>query len=217
MEFSYFDPAQGSYQTVSGEASQVNVAPDAAAAAAAPGTTDAAAAKVSALVSSAPAIRPLKPAPATWSKATQSLPQRPGYWLLWGVPLALIAGQTLWQRRLQYAQVNAGALRSQKAAKQAHQALKQARQHQVDPFAAAGRILTEYIGVKLNRSVIGLTQQGVVDALLAAGVDAIVASRVQSILTQSEMGRFAPVGSLPASDDVLAQTEQVIDALDLAL
>ena len=217
VEFSYFDPAQGTYQTVSGEVSQVNVAPDAAAAAAAPGTTDAAAAKVSALVSSAPAIRPLKPAPATWSKATQSLPQRPGYWLLWGVPLALIAGQTLWQRRLQYAQVNAGALRSQKAAKQAHRALKQARQHQVDPFAAAGRILTEYIGVKLNRSVIGLTQQGVVDALLAAGVDAIVASRVQSILTQSEMGRFAPVGSLPASDDILGQTEQVIDALDLAL
>ena len=218
VEFSYFDPAQGTYQTVSGEASQVNVAPDAAAAAAAPSTSACSRPpKLSALVSNAPVIRPLKPAPATWSKATQSLPQRPGYWLLWGVPLALIAGQTLWQRRLQYAQVNAGALRSQKAAKQAHQALKQARQHPADAYAAAGRILTEYIGVKLNRSVIGLTQQGVVDALLAAGVDATVASRVQSILTQSEMGRFAPVGSLPASDDVLAQTEQVIDALDLAL
>ena len=177
----------------------------------------AAAAKASALVSNAPALQPLKPAPATWSNATQSLPQRPGYWLLWGVPLALIAGQTLWQRRLQYVQVNAGALRSQKAAKQAHQALKQARQHPADAYAAAGRILTEYIGVKLNRSVIGLTQQAIVDALLAAGVDATVASRVQSILTQSELGRYAPAGSLPASGDVLAQTEQVIDALDLAL
>ncbi len=40
VEFSYFDPAQGTYQTVSGEASQVNVAPDAAAAAAAPSTAD---------------------------------------------------------------------------------------------------------------------------------------------------------------------------------
>ena len=50
-----------------------------------------------------------------------------------------------------------------------------------------------------------------------AGVDATVASRVQSILTQSEMGRFAPVGSLSASGDVLAQTEQVVDALDLVM
>ena len=131
-----------------------------------------------------------------------------------GCAAGSIAGQTLWQRRLQYAQVNAGALRSQKAAKQAHQALKQARQHPADAYAAAGRILTEYIGVKLNRSVIGLTQQGVVDALLAAGVDATVAGRVQSILTQSEWVALPP-WLMPESDDVLAQTEQVIDALDL--
>ena len=216
VEFSYFDPAQGTYQTVSGEASQVNVAPDAAAAAAAPAPRLRRPPKLPLLSPTRRSSGP-EPAPAKWSKATRSLPQRPGYWLLWGVPLALIAGQALWQRRLQYVQVNAGALRSQKAAKQAHQALKQARQHQVDPFVAAGRILTEYIGVKLNRSVIGLTQQGVVDALFTAGVDATLASRVQSILTQSEMGRFAPVGSLPASSDVLAQTEQVIDTLDLVM
>ncbi len=214
VELSYFDPAQGVYRTVRGEATQVVVAPDPTAVA--PSRASAPASEPATLVSNAAALRPLKPAPATWGHATPALPQRPGYWLLWGVPLALLAGQALWQRRLHYRQANASALRSQKAAKQAIQALRQARQRPQDTNAAAGRILIEFIGVKLDRPMAGLTRQAIADALAARGVDATLTDRVQSILVQSEAEQYAPA-ALATNGELLAQTEQIIGLLDTAL
>ena len=94
--------------------------------------------------------------------------------------MALLAGQSVWQRRQRLRQTNAAALRSQRAAKQASRALREAEKQPEVAGEAASRILTEYIGAKLQRPVTGLTQRALADLLLVDNVSPSLAARVQA-------------------------------------
>jgi hypothetical protein len=216
-EFSYFDPSAGQYRTIGAEPVAVSVVPalrgSAAPNAAQPAPSEGAASKVASL----PVLRPLKVAAAHSRTADASLPQQPIYWGLWALPVALVAGQFVWQRRERNERVNAAALRSRRAARQARQALRSAAQEPQTVPEVAGRILAEYLGAKLGRPVTGLTQSVLAEGLLARGVDPVVAARVGAILTQSEIGRYAPAGSSVSAGDLLAGTRQVIDDLERRL
>lgn len=217
-EFSYFDPAAGQYQTISAEPITVTVAPAAggsAPASAAPSVPGSDQAQAS-MVAAAPALRPLKIEAAQALAAGASLPRQPLYWALWALPVALVAGQVAWQRRQRREQVNAAALRSQRAARQASQALAAAKKQPQTAPEAAGRILVDYLSAKLQRPVTGLTQAALAEALLARAVDPAVVAQVQAILTWSEIGRYAPAQPSTATPagDLLAATQQVIDDLE---
>jgi hypothetical protein len=211
-ELSYFDPAAGQYRTIGAEPVAVSVAPalSAPASAAQPAPGQGTASTVAAL----PAPRPLKAAAAQSLTAGASLPQQPIYWGLWALPVALVAGQFVWQRRQRHGQVNAAALRSQKAARQASHALRAAAKEPQTAPEAAVRILGTYLSAKLGRPVAGLTQSALSEGLLALDVDPAVVARVGSILTQSEIGRYAPAGTSVLASDLLAGTQQVIDDLE---
>jgi hypothetical protein len=242
VEFVYFDPASETYQVVQTDPLQVAVAPDpnSPTAAATSVTTSTAGAAGSALasVSSAAAggsaaaatalaaanpglapagMAPAMAAPSFWSTAPRALPQQAGYWLLWGLPVALLAGQFVMQRRRQYLAGNAAQLRSRRAAREARAALDMARQSPTEADAAAGRILNDYLGAKLARSVTGMTRHGLSDLLRSRGVDPLLVDRVQTCLMLSEMGRYAPGGNGAATDDLLAETGRVVIALDRVL
>lgn len=217
-EFSYFDPVAGQYQTISAEPVTVAVAPaagdsaPASAAQPASGSEPAPAARVAA----AAGLRPLKVEAALARTAGASLPRQPLYWALWALPVALVAGQVAWQRRQRSQQVNAAALRSQRAARQANQALAAARKTPSTAPEAAGRILADYLGAKLQRPVTGLTQAALAEALLARAVAPAVVAQVQAILAWSEVGRYAPAdpGHATPAGDLLAATQQVIGDLE---
>lgn len=210
-EFSYFDPAAGQYQTIGAKPVTVSVMPDSSAAQPARGQLAANA------VASLPATRPLKVAAAQSLTAGASLPQRPIFWALWALPVALVAGQFVWQRRRRHGEANAATLRSQKAARQAGQALRAAERNPALAQEAAGRILTEYLSAKLQRPVGGLTQSALAEDLLACDVDPAVVARVQAILTQSEIGRYAPAGYSVSASELLAGTQHLIDDLERQL
>ncbi len=131
--------------------------------------------------------------------------------------MALLAGQYGWQRRQRLSAVNAANLRSQRAAKQASQALREAQQQPDVASEAAIRILTEYIGAKLQRPVTGLTQRALADLLLVYNVPPSLVARVQAILTQCQVGRYAPAGYAANDSGLLADTQQAIDALEQQL
>ncbi len=244
VEFAYFDPAAEAYQVLQTDPIQVAVAPDpnsptVAASTATSATTSATTGTATlALASSAGApnaaaapaemaarspglapvgLAPAMAAPALWSTAHKVLPEQPGYWLLWGLPVALLAGQQVVQRRRQHLAGNAAQLRSRRAAKEARAALEQAQLNPGQADAAAGRILNDYLGAKLGRSVTGMTRHSLSDLLRSRGVDALLVDRTQTCLMLSEMGRYAPGGNGAAADDLLAEAGRVIIALDRVL
>jgi hypothetical protein len=211
-EFSYFDPAAGQYRTIGAEPVSVSVASD--------GSAPASAAQPASIqgtantTASLPALRPLKAAAAQSLTAGASLPRQPIYWAVWTLPVALVAGQFVWQRRQRHGQANAAALRSQKAAGKAGQALRAAAKEPQTAQEAAGRILAEYLSARLKRPVSGLTQSALAEGLLTVNVDPAVVARVGAILAQSEIGRYAPAGYSVSASDLLAGTQQVIDDLE---
>jgi hypothetical protein len=216
-EFSYFDPTAGQYRTIGAQPVTVSVAPALRDSAPAGATQPAPDRGASNTTISLPAIRPLKAGAVQSRTAGASLPRQPIYWALWALPVALVAGQFVRQRRQRHEQVNAVALRSQRAAGKAGQALRAAAKQPQTAQEAAGLILSDYLGARLQRPVAGMTQSALAEALLARDVSAALVVRVQEILARSDLRRYAPAGYSVSAGDFLAETQQVIDDLERCL
>jgi hypothetical protein len=234
IQYSFYDPQTGSYHTVSTEAMAVNVAPDGnpatapgAATLAAPGLgsrpgqpaslePEPAAPGATAPLGAAE-LRPLKPTSETGKNHGAPLTQRPAYWVLWAVPPMLLAGQYAWQQRRKEWRDNATARRSQQAAKVARQAVRQARRESDLAHVRAAQILSDYLGDKLDRPVASWTQTRLAEVLLERGVAPELVERVQTCLMLGEMGRYAPAAQGAAGSDLLAETQELIDALEKTL
>jgi hypothetical protein len=225
IKLAYFDPATGGYHTVSTDALAVTVSPDGAAALAsqaapaspsspAPSNAAPGAAVNTTVAMARPAIRPIQPAPASWQAGANPLPRQTWYWLLWGLPLLLLAGQYVVQRRQAALEANPALLRSRNAKRQAHQALTAARQHPDRTYRSAEDILTGYLAGKLNRPVVGLTRQELTELLLCQGIDSELAERTQNCLLASQAARYAPGGASERLIALLAETETVVEDLE---
>ena len=137
-------------------------------------------------------LRPIKISPET-GRAPSLLFDKPGFWLLWLVPLTLIIGQYVWQRRKKYIHNNPGAQRSQKAARRAFQALNKLDPRNEDYFNAAGRTLINYLADKLDQPVSGLTQSELSELLIAKGASENLVAQVRTCITISDTGQYAPI------------------------
>jgi hypothetical protein len=225
IEFAYFDPASGGYHTVSTGALAVTVAPESAAvqanqaspaspASPGPGKAADTAAVNAAVALARPDIRPIQAVPASWQSGALPLPRQAWYWLLWGLPLLLLAGQHLVQRRQAALQANPALLRNRLARRHAHQALAAARKHPDQASRSAEEILTGYLAGKLNRPVAGLTRQALAELLLSQGIDPELAARTQNCLLASQAARYAPGDAGGAGGALLAETEAIVEDLE---
>ncbi len=220
IEFSFFNPQTESYETVSSEPIIIHVTGDVAAGATPlmPGGGAGATVNTATSTPIMPDFRPNKPAAELGHSSGTPLTSNAGYWLLWLLPLALIAGSFGLTRYQQRQHNTADERRSQGAAKRAQQALRDARkQPETEANEAAGHILYRYLEEKLAISVTGQTQTDLARMLTEKGLDTALAERVQSCLMLSEMGRYAPTGINAGNDNLLSETEQVIIALDKEL
>ncbi len=216
IEYSYFDPDMGEYVAIASESIPVTVASDGTSAAppAMPATD---VGSEPAAATSVPDLRPLKPPSPTWSMGSAPLTQQAGYWLLWTVPLIMLTGYGSWRWWQAYRHDNVELRRSQGAAKKALRALRQARREPAEAHSSAGQILNNYLAARLGRSVTGLTQAELATLLQARNVEQELIGRVESCLMLSEMGRYAPGSANSPDADILAETEELIKELDLAL
>ena len=216
LEYVYFDPETGAYQSTATDPLQISIAPgEAGAEAPLPSAAEAAA------PGSAPAvttdIRYLKPVPDHLNAKTRPLTQSPGYWLLWGVPLLALGGSLLWQRRQTFRAQNPHLARRSKARKKAKHALAQVK-NQADVYSAVAQILNNYLADKLNCSVSGLTHQARAHLLAEKGVPADLIAAVDSIYLVAETGRYAPGAEDPArGQNLLTETDKIIGKLEKAL
>jgi hypothetical protein len=217
--YSYFDPELAEYVTVESQPLTVHVVPDGSNRGNAP-TLPAGGTAITAPVAPAVSaeIRPMKEASASWTTGSPWLTDKAGFWLLWAIPLLLLAGHYGWQRR-QSNRLNSVSLRrSKQAASKAHRALREAgKDAATDLYQACGQVLTTYLAEKLDRSLTGMTQSGVVQLLRESGVEADLADRVERCLMLSEMGRYAPADVYKAGDELIAETLSLVDELDKVL
>lgn len=225
IQYSFFDPELNEYVTVASDPIVVDVLPDGSL-----GTNAPTLPAVDTGVGSVPpspadvAIRPLKSASPFLKSGNPLLATKAGYWLLWSVPLLLLAAHTGLRMRQNHRLNNVDERRSQQAAKQAHKALRQARhtlKSSSDETSLANdevaRILSEYLSSKLGRSIHGLTQIDLVSLLQARGVDLELAERVENCFIKSEMGRYAPIDVSESALDILEEADELVDDLDKAI
>jgi hypothetical protein len=216
IEFSYFNPETGSYETKSTEPIIINVTGEAGASAPAapapldPGTNTP---QNTAVAPANPALRPIKSSAELNSAAGSPLTAQMGYWLLWAVPLLLLVGHFSWKRYQQQRLDTADLRRSKGAAGKAQKALKEAQKQGLGQ-EAAGPILTTYMEDKLNQPIAGLSQTQLAALLPAKGVDEDLSRRVQNCLMLSEMGRYAPAELTLKQGNLWTETAAVIDELD---
>ncbi len=219
LTYSFFNPQTETYETVTTEPITVHVTGTIGAdtvgadqasviAAATGGTLD--------MPAGTDQLRPNKPVTAVSTTTTMPLTQNGFYWMLWLLPLALIGGVFSWGQYQKHHHANADLRRSNKAAHKAKSALRQARKEPATANVAAGRLLSDYIADKLNRSIDGLTTENLTELLRAHGIETALTNRVTTCLTLSEMRRYAPDGTNLVDNNLLSETEQLIDALDAA-
>ncbi len=212
IDYTYFDPASGMYQTTATEPIPVSIAPGSAEAPP-PNFLGSNKTEVAQLATD---IRHLKSIPSSLNLARRPLTDQPFYWLAWGVPLVALAGNFAWQWRQLYWQTHVGLARSSQARKKAKRALAQARK-QDDLYLAANQILTTYLSDKLNQPVAGLTRRVLNKLLAESKLNSNLINRVEMALSESELGRFSPEASSPGhAENLLTEIDTLIGDLDKA-
>jgi hypothetical protein len=216
LEYSYFDPAAGQYQTITTDPIPVIIAPG-------DGLVTQNIAPVvnndqETVEQVATDIRHLKPIPSELSFGGQAVTDSPMYWLAWGIPLVGLVGHLAWKRREQYWQNNGHLARSSQAGKKARNALARARNAREDVYSAAGQILSDYLADKLDQPVVGLTHQALAEILTANNIPIDLIERTQACLAASELGRYAPGADHPAhAENLLVEIDVLIRDLEKVL
>jgi hypothetical protein len=215
VQYVYFNPQSGAYETASTEPIAVEVAPDASASA--PGATggDAPGSTIGLTApEDAGALRTNKTIASAAGGRKTPLPTHAGYWALWAIPVAFLAAQYVWQTARKRSLENPAARRSQAAARKGHRALRAAMKSP-SGSAQVGLILKFYLEDKLDRPVAGLTEASLSALLREAGAGEDLAGRVVGCLRRSEMSRYAPED--PAGrggEDLLREASRLIDELE---
>jgi len=213
IDFSYFNPQTGTYETKSTEPITINVSGAAAADQVAPLDPGAAVPQNTTAAPFQSALRPIKTSADLHGSAGTPLTEQSAYWLLWVVPLILLIGQFSWRKYQQRRLDTADLRRSKSAAGKAKNALDDA-QKRGQSQEAAGPILIAYLEEKLNQRVAGLSHTQLADLLSAKGVAENLAKRTQNVLMLSEMGRYAPAQLSLQGGSLWSETAAVIDELD---
>lgn len=213
ITYSYFDPAEQTYRTLSTDPIEVSIAPGAEELP----TPSVAGANREMVERRADEIQPLKAVPDSLRRGEVSIITNPAYWLTWLLPALLIAGSLYWQRRQQILLEEADKLLWLNAGPKAQRAIENARRIDADAYVSVGSVLNTYLAEKLGRPVAGLTQDELAAVLQMQGIGADLIQRVKLALAEAEMGRFSPNVYVPERGGrLLNELHHLVDELDKA-
>ncbi len=214
VTLSYFDPEAGAYKQASSQPLAIAVSGDTSSdVAKSASNADTAAPDTTEAVPAALVLAPLKEVDTVLDLAPLPLTGRSIYWLAWGVPLVMLGGSFVYERRQRYLDEHDAARRRSRAYKEAQRALKRARKQPGDGHEAAGRILAGYLEAKLDRSIKGLTHAQLSALLAENGIANSLASQASTILYSIDVLRFGR-GAADGQADILDTTRACIDALE---
>lgn len=210
ISYTYFDPVSSQYEIIQTEAISIEVGPGEIGASNQPSPLI----QTETVSISDQSLRPLKAAPTTWLRGSTNLAQQAGYWLLWGIPLLVVASQVGWQRYQSHEAEATPERQRRQAAQQAYIALRKSMEKSGNAYIAAGVILNEYLAARFRINPEGLTHTALAQQLTNAGAPSRLVAMVQDIRSHSEMGAYAPSGSINQAEDMLKRTELVIHELE---
>lgn len=217
IRYVFFDPDAGAYQTIETTPLEVAVMPgaaagDAAAGAGGAGTEWAGGSADPGASATIPDVLPYGQA------GLLARPPAALMWLLWLLPLALLAGDRLWtrQRRRRTAARAAAPARAQAYAS-ARADLDRAAQAGAQAPALAERALRDYLAARLDRPAAGLSSEALAADLRTRGFAPPLIERVTRCLATAEAARYTgSAGGWDASAALLGEVEAVIGALEAA-
>jgi hypothetical protein len=210
INFSYYDPQAAAYQTLTSDPISINIlAGDSES-----GFQPVASPDDQSTALSVNDIRHIKPVPASLRRSSISLLAHPLYWGCWVLPVLVVAGGWILQKRRRRLQSDNAYARSYRARRIAHQILTEAQHTGQDSYAAAQRALLGYLSDKLNRPTAGLTTDNLIQLLHEAQLDPRLVERVRVMLDQMDIGRFAPIDA--SGQTLLSDTKALINALEKA-
>jgi hypothetical protein len=161
-------------------------------------------------------IRHIKTNPGSMQPNGYIVLLTPSYLAANGIPVVLVAGLIVWQRRKRRIEGDVGLARSRAASRMAKKKLSHARSlARVDQaeafFTEVSQALTTYLADKLNISPHGLTEERIATLLRESGADDELIDNALDLLERCNFARFAP--SSVTEDDIsqaLSQAEQVM-------
>jgi len=212
ITYSYFDPTDKQYHTLSTNALTIDVAP---------GNPNVA---VSLPKNNAPAkandqatasALTLKPAPQTLLSEAKPLAQQPLFGLLFILPVGLVAGELAVSARKHYLNSNAARLRRSRALKRAQRQLKRARRSR-NVQIETSRIVLTYVQDQIQTPLTGLPHSTLAQLLQQQHVSPALIDRVIAALFVGEASEYSQVKP-QTKDDVVKNTGQLLEDLEKEL
>ncbi|MEM7117458.1 MAG: BatD family protein [Chloroflexota bacterium] len=140
--------------------------------------------------------------------------QRSWFWLLWLLPLLLLAADYIWVNRHRLRRT----LTSEEAAlATAQKRLAAAEIENENAFEHSEQALLGYLQDKLGQPVAGLTNSARGKLLQERGVESDVIANIDQMLELTTINRFAPVPTNGTKADLLAKTRNLLETLEKGL
>lgn len=214
IEFSYFDPAKGTYQTVRSESYTLNVTGNSQ-----PINTE--------RKGKFPAndIAGLMAGAVSWQKASFSQPlrQNPLVWVALILPLLALGGLFMYRKQTDRIETDVEYARRRQADSVAKKHLKTASRllEQQQPksfYEEISRAILGFIGNRLNVAEQGLTSQQLDETLAERGVSDSIRSSLMALLRTCDEVRFSPIQPTPETmRQSYQQGETLLNELDKVL
>jgi hypothetical protein len=212
LNFSYYDPLEEAYRTISSEPIPITVLPDDNTA---PPPVIAATAGDNRLAIDLATtdIRHIKSAPLSLRIPAEAASV--GWVVLgcvWTLPILLVSSAFVWQRRRQRLHEDVAFARDVRARREALKVLAAAANTGAGADAA-GRALLRYLSDKLNTPIVGLTTDNLIRLLQENKLNPTLVERVKTLLHQIDIGRFAPIAA-SQNRAIINDTKQLINDLE---
>ena len=207
ISYSYFDPVDGQYKTITTRAQTIDVAAgDPGLAAALPQNSASGDASAS-----SGAVNPvqIKPAPPVLTSAAKPLVQQTGFALLFLVPIGMLAGDLSLAYRKRYLETHAADLRRSKAFKRARRQLQRISRRTKNVQLEVAHTILTYLEDQIQQPLTGLSHSTLLQVLQANHFPPALAQRVIETLFAGEASEYTP--QQPAS------YEQVVGSAMLLL
>lgn len=214
VEFSFFDPAQKSYRTLTSPPIALTVRAAATVApviaAGKPGTEDTA--------PPAQDIVGLKQRLGTLAAIGQPLPLRSWFWALQAIPVLVWLGAVVWRKRADALANNPRLRRRKQVAQAVNSGLTQLRkladQNQSEAFfATLFHLLQEQIGERLDLPASAITEAVVDERLKAGGLAEAACATLHDLFQTCNLARYAPVQTSQELAAIVPRVEAVIEQL----
>lgn len=210
VDFSYFDPQSGGYTTVHTDAVNLTVKPG----------KNYMSRKPDNSVSYKDIHDIIKQAPPELTFDSGPMLHKPGYWSMYLLPVALLAGFVVWRRRDEELSRDTVLLRKKRANKVAFQRLATARtllqQKDKKPFyEEISKAIWLYLSDKLSIPLSALSRETATTAMNSRNVPAEVQKRLDNVIFECETSLYATGGNRSMNDTYEDAVKVISDLEDV--